>query len=164
MKQVIILGSPGSGKSYFGSRLCEITGIPLYHLDLLWWNPDRTHVERDVFDQRLAEIIDNDVWIIEGDYSRTYETRVRNCDTIVFLDFSVQQCLEGLKDRIGKVRDDIPFIDYEINEEMHEAVIEYPDYKRPLIMELMEKYDEKDWFVFKNREEVENWLESLERE
>ena len=33
MKKIIIIGCPGSGKSYFSKKLRDLTGYPLYHLD-----------------------------------------------------------------------------------------------------------------------------------
>ena len=42
MKKVIVIGCPGSGKSTFSKKLNEITNIPLYHLDLMFWNNDKT--------------------------------------------------------------------------------------------------------------------------
>ena len=53
MKKVIVIGCPGSGKSTFSRALHEIVGIPLYHLDMMYWNADRTTVEKSVFLERL---------------------------------------------------------------------------------------------------------------
>lgn len=44
MRKVIVIGSPGAGKSTFSRQLHRLTGLPLYHLDLLWHKPDRTNV------------------------------------------------------------------------------------------------------------------------
>ena len=57
MKKVIVIGCPGSGKSTFSRALAEKMGLPLYHLDMLYWNPDRTTVEKSVFRARLTEIL-----------------------------------------------------------------------------------------------------------
>ena len=54
MRKIIVIGCPGSGKSTFSKALHRITGIPLIHLDMLYWNPDRTTVERPVFLERLT--------------------------------------------------------------------------------------------------------------
>ena len=68
-KKIIVLGCPGSGKSTFSKRLHALTQMPLYHLDQIWWKPDRTNISRDEFDERLKEILDQDEWIIDGSYS-----------------------------------------------------------------------------------------------
>ena len=49
MEKVIIIGCPDSGKSTFGRKLKIITGLPLYHLDMMFWNEDRTTVTKEVF-------------------------------------------------------------------------------------------------------------------
>ena len=49
MRKIIIIGCPGSGKSYFAKKLHDKTGIPLYYLDMLWHNLDKTHISREKF-------------------------------------------------------------------------------------------------------------------
>ena len=49
MKKVIVIGCPGSGKSTFSKSLHKITNIPLFHLDMIFWNADKTSVEKTVF-------------------------------------------------------------------------------------------------------------------
>ena len=55
MEKVIIIGCPGSGKSTFGRNLKAITDLPLYHLDMMFWNSDRTTVAKEVFMKRLKQ-------------------------------------------------------------------------------------------------------------
>ena len=85
--KIAVLGCPGSGKSTFALRLHEITGIPVFHLDNLWWRADGTHIARDEFDVGLKALTERDEWIIDGDYSRTYEARISVCDVVIFLDY-----------------------------------------------------------------------------
>ena len=47
MKKVIVIGCPGSGKSTVSRALHKKTGIPLYHLDMMYWNADKTTVEKE---------------------------------------------------------------------------------------------------------------------
>ena len=54
MRKVIVLGCPGSGKTIFSGKLEEYTRLPLFHLDNMWWKPDKTHVSRSEFDEMLA--------------------------------------------------------------------------------------------------------------
>lgn len=42
--KIIILGCVGSGKSMFSKGLDERTGLPLFHLDNIWWKADCTHI------------------------------------------------------------------------------------------------------------------------
>ena len=52
-----MLGCPGSGKSTFAVKLARRTGLPLTHLDSIWWKPDRTHISREEFDARLDAVV-----------------------------------------------------------------------------------------------------------
>ena len=72
MKKIVIIGSPGAGKSTFARKLHEKTGLPLVYLDSIWHKADRTHISREEFDIRLDEILSLDSWIIDGNYSRTW--------------------------------------------------------------------------------------------
>ena len=158
MKKVIILGCPGCGKSIFSIKLQEKTGLPLIHLDNVWWNSDRTHVSRGEFDMRLSDIICGDEWIIEGDYSRTYEVRIKACDTVLFLDFDVETCLEGIRERVGKNRPDIPWVEERLDPELVRDVENYHKEKRPVLLKLLDNYPDKQIHVFTDRKQAYDWL------
>ena len=51
MEKALIIGCPGAGKSRFARALHQVSGLPLYHLDLIWHLPDRTHLSRQAFDE-----------------------------------------------------------------------------------------------------------------
>ena len=97
----MVIGCPGAGKSTFAKRLHEVTGLPLYYLDMLWHKPDRTNIPREEFDARLEEIVRKDKWIIDGNYQRTLELRLKECDTVFLLDYPLEVCLAGAQSRIG---------------------------------------------------------------
>ena len=86
MKKIIVIGCPGSGKSHFSRELNAKTGIPLYHLDMMYWNIDKTSVEKSVFLDRLDSVMQKEKWIIDGNYASTMEMRISNSDTVIFLD------------------------------------------------------------------------------
>ena len=113
MKKIIVIGCLGSGKSSFSKELHNKTGVPLHHLDMLFWNSDRTTVDKSVFLNRLSAVIQEDEWIVDGNYSSTMELRIDACDTVFFLDYPVDICLAGIKERFGKPRSDMPWIETE---------------------------------------------------
>ena len=111
MERIIIIGCPGSGKTTLALELREKLGLPVIHLDQLWWKEGWKAVTQAEFDSRLAMALNMDQWIIDGNYSRTMEVRLQKCDTIIYLDYSRWQCLLGVFRRIlvsrGKVRPDM---------------------------------------------------------
>jgi len=163
MKKVIVIGCPGSGKSTFARALHDITGLPLYHLDMLYWNADRTIVAQDVFRARLAEVIVKDNWIIDGNYGSTMELRLQACDTVFFLDYPLDVCMDGIISRRGKERPDMPWIESEddVDEEFIEFVKNYNSENRPEVVALLEKYADKEITIFKSRTEEDNFLREL---
>ena len=159
-KRIIIIGCPGSGKSTFARRLHDVTGLPIYHLDNLFWKADRTHISRDEFDARLNEYMQGDRWIIDGNYSRTYEMRIAACDTVIVLDYGEEVCMQGITNRVGKVREDMPWIEDELDPELVEMVQQYETQNKPVLQDLFRKYPEKEVITFYNRDEAMKWLAS----
>ena len=158
MKKIIVIGCPGSGKSTFSRELNRITHIPLYYLDMMYWNADRTTVEKAVFIERLADTINKDEWIIDGNYGSTMELRMQACDTVIFLDYPVNVCLDGIRGRVGKARPDMPWVEYEEDQEFTEFVKCYNYQSRPKVMELLAKYPSKEIHIFKSRNEADEFL------
>lgn len=160
MKKVIVIGCPGSGKSTFARALHKETGIPIYHLDMLKWNADKTTVSKEVFIERLQNVLVLDKWIIDGNYGSTIEMRLNICDTVFFLDYPLDVCLDGIKQRKGKPRSDMPWIETEDDEEFLEFIRNYNTQSRPKVLELLEKYKEKNIVIFKSREEADDYIKN----
>lgn len=159
MKKMIVIGCPGSGKTTFAEKLSKRTGLPLFYLDAIWHKPDRTHISREEYDERLSEILDLKEWIIDGNYSRTVEVRMQMCDTIFLFDLPTEICIQGATDRLGKARYDVPWIDTELDPRLKEEIENFPEKILPHIYELLDKYKEnKQVVIFKSREQADDYL------
>lgn len=156
-----MLGCSGSGKSVFSRKLRDRTGLPLIHLDNVWWRADRTHITREEFDRTLSALLEGERWILDGDYSRTYAVRFHACDTAIFLDYPEEVCMEGIVARVGQHREDMPWVAETLDAELAESVRTYRAENRPTVLELMERYPEKRSLIFTSREETEQWLAEL---
>ena len=160
MKRIIVIGSPGAGKSTFARKLKEKTGLPLYYLDMLFHRPDRTTVAREEFDQKLQAILQTDSWIIDGNYQRTLPLRFEACTDVFLLDFPLDQCLEGAASRIGTIREDLPWVEQEFDPEFRQYILDFPKDQLPRIYELVEQYrDSRQITIFRSREEADKWFE-----
>ena len=159
--KVMITGCCGSGKSTLSHKLADRTGLPLFHLDMIWWRPDESHISQNDFDRILTELTAEERWIIEGDYSRTYEVRLRTCNTLIFLDYDEETCMAGLRQRVGQKRSDIPWVEQRLERELVDLVYSYRQDNRPKLLSLLEQYPEKRVLVFHTRAEADAWLETI---
>lgn len=166
MKKIIVIGCPGGGKSTFSKALESIIKIPLYHLDIMYWNEDKTTVDKTVFQKRLLEVIEKDEWIIDGNYASTMDMRMKACDTVFFLDYPLDVCLSGILERRGKPRSDMPWVEKEneLDEEFIRFITNYREESRPEVLSLLERYSDKKIYVFQSRKEADEFLEVLLRE
>ncbi len=158
-QKAVIIGCPGAGKSTFARILSDKTHLPLYYLDMLWHKPDRTTVDRKIFDKKLKEIVLKDKWIIDGNYGRTLEMRIQACEAVFLLDFPVAECLTGVDSRIGKQRVDMPWIETEFDEEFRQWIIDFPKNELPIVYKLLDRYkSEKSIYIFHARADIDDYL------
>ena len=162
MKRVIVIGCPGSGKTIFAEKLNNIMGLPLFYLDAIWHKPDKTHIPREEFDRRLLEILATDEWIIDGEYGRTVEMRLKECDTVFLFDLPAEVCLQGVTNRLGKKRYEMPWIEKELDPEFETYIKDFANDSLPRLYELIEKYGtEKQVIIFKSRKEADDFLNKM---
>ncbi len=168
MKRVIILGSPGAGKSALSFALSEKTGIPVTHLDKLFWTPGWVSVSAEELDKRIENAVSADEWIIDGNYSRTIPMRLERCDTVIFLDYPTHVCLFGVIKRIikyqGKVRDDMsPGCPERFDLEFLKYVAGFRKKQRARILSLLSSDPAfgKSVYILKNRAECRRFLSEL---
>ena len=162
MKKIMVIGCPGSGKSTLSRELHRRTGIPLYHLDLMHWNADRTAVEKYVVLERLSNVLEKEAWIIDGNYLRTLELRLQAADTVFLLDYPTGVCLEGARARIGTKREDLPWVEEEFDPEFRQWIEDFSRDQLPEIRRLLEQYGEgREVHVFHSRAEADDWLRTF---
>ena len=161
MKRIMIIGCPGSGKSTLARALQAKTGLPLCHLDMLYWQENGEKVERELFLTRLDAVLKSDAWIIDGNFSNTIEERMKRCDTVIFLDLPADVCLAGVRARRGKKRPDIPWVETKEDPEFMAFIEHFGESRRPQILALMEAYPEKTRIHLTSHAQIDAFLEAL---
>ena len=166
MERILIIGCSGSGKSTLARALKDKLGLPVVHLDQLWWQEGWEHVSREEFDKRLDLALSMDRWIIDGNYSRTIQTRLPKCDTIIYLDFSRWACLLGMCQRVlgswGKVRPDMSAgCPERFDWEFVKFIWNFNKNNRVLNYTRIAKSKHAKAIILKNRKEKKAFLESL---
>jgi adenylate kinase family enzyme len=93
MKKVLVIGSGGAGKSTLARDLGTLLNIDVIHLDALYWHPGWIETPRAEWRKLIEELLRRDAWIIDGNYSNTFDLRLEACDTVIFLDIARVICL-----------------------------------------------------------------------
>jgi adenylate kinase family enzyme len=95
MKRVVIIGPGASGKSTLARQIGEIAGLPVIELDKLFWQPGLVQMPRDRWVELQQRLAGESAWIMDGDLGPydAIEVRLREADTIIFLDFSIARCI-----------------------------------------------------------------------
>lgn len=112
MNRIMVIGvAAGVGKSTFARKLGEALDISVCHLDRLYWKPGWVEASLDEFAFTQKEVVKQDQWIIDGNYSNTFDIRTEKADTIIYLELPLYVCLYRVLKRyitnLGRTRSDI---------------------------------------------------------
>jgi adenylate kinase family enzyme len=94
-RRIAVVGRAGAGKTTIALAVGEALGLPVIHLDALFWTADWHAVPRERFEGTHAEAIERDAWVIDGGYlgSAGWPDRARRAEVIVVAEASLLVCL-----------------------------------------------------------------------
>lgn len=167
MERIMIIGCGGSGKSTLARALGEETGLPVVHLDQIWWAPGNwQHLEEKEFDKRLMVEMEKPRWIMDGNFNRTIELRLERCDTVIYLDMNRFVCLKNWIGRVvknwGRARIDMAEGCNEwFDPEFVTWLWNFNKNNRKRYYEILSAQKDKTIYIFKNRRQVKKFLESI---
>ena len=166
LNRIAIIGAPGSGKTTLSQKLEKIYNLPLFNIDTIYQLPNwvmRDPKERDA--QILVEA-DKEKWIIDGTFIDTLEYRVNRADRVIFLDYSTWTFLRGIFDRLihnyGKEKPDMPGCIERFDLSFIMYVATYNIRRRKYVVEVLNKFKDKDIIIFKKQKDLNKWVEELE--
>ncbi|MFC0137874.1 topology modulation protein [Staphylococcus petrasii] len=91
--RILVIGSPGSGKSTLSLRLQEKYHVPFYHIDKIQWLNNKETVAPEVLKEALKNLVVTESWIIDGNYTETMSFRVERATTIIWIKEPRWKCI-----------------------------------------------------------------------
>ncbi|MEM1324523.1 MAG: DNA topology modulation protein [Bacteroidota bacterium] len=167
VKKILIIGSGGAGKSTFARQLHRITGLPLIHLDQKYWQPNWEMPDRLEWTEQVKDLVQQEAWIMDGNYSSTLDIRLAAADLVIFLDRPTYLCFYRVLKRTwrnhGRTRSDMTRdCPDRFDLEFLHYVLMYNWVRRPTILEKLEAWKEKVAVRrLKSDREVEAFLEGM---
>ena len=170
MQRIMIIGNCGSGKTTFAKKLGSLKAIEIIHLDKFYYGPNWKGMNSDDWKRKVSEFSSRSKWIIDGNYSSTLDIRIKNADTIIYLNYSTVKCLWRITKRIlkswRKERIDNPKGCKERFDLRFYKYVASFNYKRRdgLLIKLEKCRNDKNIFVFKSDKETSKFLQSIKTE
>ena len=166
MKRVLVLGNSGSGKSSFAEKLAGKLKIPCIHLDSHYWKPNWNPTPKEEWPALVRRLINEEEWVMDGNYSTTLEERIQQADTAIYLRVSRPVALwRVMKRRIvhhGKVRAELPEgCNEKIDLEFLKWIWDHPNRAKERTFPILEKYSNSDKIIlYLTSKEAQEFLDS----
>jgi adenylate kinase family enzyme len=107
-RRIIVTGLAGSGKSTFSHALEAKSGLPLIHLDLLFWKSGWVEPSEAEWREKQRGVLAGDAWIADGNYRDTLDLRLERADTVVVLATPWWRCAGRALLRGFRIPDQLP--------------------------------------------------------
>ena len=145
MQRVLVIGCSGAGKSTFARALGKQTGLPVVHIDQLFWQPNWKQVPQEIYFARLDQAVAGEQWIIDGNNPSTLDRRIPRADTIIWLRRSRAVCYWRIFRRVmasyEQVRPDMaPGCPERFDWEFVKYIWRFPKLYRPRMVEALNRH------------------------
>jgi adenylate kinase family enzyme len=166
MRRVLVIGCGGAGKSTLAVELGRRLNLPVVHLDRLFWKPGWVQVPTDEWTKTVGELVQEDAWVMDGNYGGTLPVRLDRADTVIYFDFPTWLCLwRVVRRRIvfhGKTRPDVgPGCPEQIDWEFLTWIATFRRKRRPEILKALEGREGLDVVVLRSPLDARRFLAGL---
>ena len=111
MQRILVIGAPGTGKSTLARAMGARLDLPVIHLDQHYWSPGWVAPEPDEWRRRVEALAAGEAWVMDGNYSGTFDLRLPRAQAIVWLDLPrwiyFPRAIRRMLVNHGRVRDDL---------------------------------------------------------
>ncbi|MGK2964714.1 MAG: topology modulation protein [Tepidiformaceae bacterium] len=140
-RRIMVVGPSGSGKSTLARDIGEALGLPVVHLDALYWRPGWVEAPFDEFEADANAAAAQDAWVIDGNYSRTFPTRLARAGLIVFVEVprlvSIWRVTRRRLRYAGRTRPDMaPGCPEKVDLDFYRFIWDWPKRRPALVAEL----------------------------
>lgn len=168
MNRILIIGCSGSGKTTLTRQLAERTGLPVISLDEAYFSPGWKEPRSEDWAETVQELAGREKWIMDGNFSGTFQYRVPRADTIIFVDRPTWLCLWRVIKRTlryyGKVRPgSAPGCPERFDAHFLRYIWRYNATRRPGISRMLEEQEAqgKTIYSIKSEQDLQNLLRDL---
>ena len=93
IQKINVIGTSGTGKSTFSKRLAHALNYPCIEMDKVFWEPNWKWPTDENFFSDLKAYLNQDTWVLDGNYTRTVPIKWEKVDLIIWLDYSFTRTL-----------------------------------------------------------------------
>jgi adenylate kinase family enzyme len=167
MQRVLVIGIPGAGKSTLSRELAKRTGLPLIHLDKEFWRPGWKITPREQWRAKVAELVEREGWVMDGNYDSSLDLRLPRADAVVWFDYPRRVTLPRVLWRVaktyGRVREDLaPGCPEKIDWEFLRYIWDFPGKERPRVVTMLAEHGRHlEPVVFHRDRDVARFLDGL---
>ncbi len=167
MRKVLVIGVGGAGKSTVACEMGEITGLPVVHLDEVYWQPGWIEPTPERWHATVRRLVSHDEWIMEGNYGGTFDIRMAAADMVVLLDMppwvTLPRVVRRWATHRGRVRPGMaPGCNERLSWKFLLWILRYRRDRRPgILQKLMELPPSTEVVVLTSSHEVAAFLDAI---
>ena len=166
MRRVLVIGSGGAGKSTLARAIGARLGLPVVHLDRLYWRPGWRKPSSGAWAETIDREVAADAWVMDGNFGETMDRRLAAADTVVFLDLPRLLCLWRVVRRrfryAGRSRPDMTEgCPERLDAEFLAWIWGYPATRRPRVLARLAAAGHVRVVQLRSRREVRQFLADL---
>lgn len=166
--RLMVIGCSCAGKSTFSRRLAKITGLPLTHLDRLYWKSGWIEEDKQIFKAKQKNIVMQESWIIDGNFRSTMEMRLERAQIVYRFKIGTLACLQGyakrlIQSKLKVKRTDITEgCEQKFDWDFLKFITGFSRNQEKLADEILKNYPYVKVITFYSRKQAERYLDRLE--